>query len=75
MKQNEELANNSYVVIRCHDGVIVARLHSFPESGRALMYKQGEKVSFMPLQDDDIVGSPALFTQMLTQAGYTGFRS
>ncbi len=31
VKQKEELPSKGYAVIRCHDGVIVARLHSFPE--------------------------------------------
>lgn len=70
MKQKEELPNEGYAVIRCHDGVIVARLHSFPDSERALMYRRGDEVSFMPLQEDEIVGTPTLFTQMLERAGY-----
>ncbi|EKZ3164257.1 TPA: hypothetical protein L9F09_002586 [Klebsiella aerogenes] len=70
MKQKEVLLNKGYAVIRCHDGVIVARLHSFPDSGRSLMYRRGEEVSFMPLRDDEIVGTPTLFTQMLEWAGY-----
>ncbi len=70
MKQKEKLPNKGYAVIRCNDGVIVARLHSFPESGRALMYRHGDEVSFMPLQDDEIVGTPTLFKQMLERAGY-----
>lgn len=70
VKQKEELPNKGYAVIRCNDGVIVARLHSFPDSGRALMYRRGDELSFMPLQDDEIVGTPTLFTQMLERAGY-----
>lgn len=70
MKQKEELSSKGYAVIRCLDGVIVARLHSFPDYGRALMYRRGDEVSFMPLQDDEIVGTPALFTQVLAKAGY-----
>ena len=71
MKQKEELPSKGYAVIRCHDGVIVARLNSFPDSGRALMYRRGDEVSFMPLQDDELVGTPTLFMQMLKQAGCT----
>lgn len=70
MKQKEELPKKGYAVIRCHDGVIVARLHSFPECERALMYRRGDEVSFMPLQEDEIVGTPTLFTEMLERAGY-----
>ena len=51
MKQKEELPNNGYAIIRCNDGVIVARLHSFPECDRALMYRRGDMVSFTPLRD------------------------
>ena len=70
MKPKEELPNRGYAVIRCHDGVIVARLHSFPDSARALMYRRGDEVSFMQLQEDEMIGTPTLFTQMLERAGY-----
>lgn len=70
MKETEELPKKGYAVIRCHDGVIVARLHTFPECERALMYRRGDDVSFTPLLDNEIVGSPSLFTQMLERAGY-----
>ncbi|WP_410754085.1 hypothetical protein [Citrobacter youngae] len=70
MKEKVELPKKGYAVIRCHDGVIVARLQSFPECERALMYRRGSTVSFMPLQDNEIIGTPTLFTQMLERAGY-----
>ncbi|MBS6074304.1 hypothetical protein ACV8TH_22040 [Citrobacter freundii] len=70
MKEKVELPKKGYAVIRCHDGVIVARLQSFPECERALMYRRDSMVSFLPLQDDEIVGSPSLFTKMLEKAGY-----
>lgn len=34
------------------------------------MYRRGGQVSFMPIQDDEIIGTPSLFTQMLERAGY-----
>lgn len=70
MKEIEEYPEKGYAVIRCHDGVIVARLHTFPECERALMYRRGDEVSFMPLQVDEIVGTPTLFTVLLERAGY-----
>lgn len=70
VKQKEELPNKGYAVIRCHDGAIVARLHSFPDCDRALMYRRGDMVSFTPLRDEEIIGTPTLFTQMLEKAGY-----
>ena len=66
----KELSDKGYVIIRCQDGAIVARLNSFPENKRALMYRRGNRVSFMPLKDDEIIGTPSLFTQMLVKAGY-----
>ncbi|EMJ5882170.1 hypothetical protein RVX78_002175 [Enterobacter cloacae] len=74
MKQKEELSSKGYAVIRCHDGVIVARLHSFPECERALMYRRGDEVSFIPLKGGEIVGTPTLFTAMLEKAGYCSKR-
>lgn len=70
MEEPEELPNKGYVVIRCNDGVIVARLQSFPECERALMYRYADMISFMPLHSDEIVGTPTLFTKMLEKAGY-----
>ena len=66
LKQN--MPDQGYVVIRCDDGVIVARLPLFPASERSLMYRRGDMVSFMPLQQDEIVGTPSLFAQMLEMA-------
>nr|WP_205909146.1 hypothetical protein [Enterobacter asburiae] len=74
VKQKEELPSKGYAVIRCHDGVIVARLPSFPECDRALMYRRGDEVSFIPLKGDEIVGTPTLFNEMLEKAGYCSKR-
>lgn len=68
MEQKQNMPDRGYVVIRCDDGVIVARLASFPVTERALMYRRGDMVSFMPLQPDEIVGTPSLFAQMIEMA-------
>ncbi|PWC10681.1 hypothetical protein B4923_16310 [Brenneria roseae subsp. americana] len=69
-KLQEELPPVGYAVIRCCDRIIVAKLTSFPVCDRALMYRNNDVVSFMPLQHDEIIGTPTLFTQMLEKAGY-----
>ncbi|EAZ1823622.1 hypothetical protein BWL62_24340 [Salmonella enterica] len=66
----EDLPESGYAVIRCYDHCVVARFGSIPDSGRALMYRRGDEISFVPLHPDDIVGTPTLFTQMLEKAGY-----
>lgn len=66
----EELPESGYAVIRCHDHCVVAKFGSFPDGGRALLYRRGDEISFVPLHPDDIVGTPTLFTQMLEKAGY-----
>ena len=68
MGKKQGMPNTGYVVIRCDDGVIVARLKSFPVCDRALMYRRGDAVSFMPLQHDEIVGTLSLFAQMVDRA-------
>lgn len=70
--RKQEMPNTGYAIIRCDDGVIVARLTSFPVCERALMYRRGDTVSFMPLQPDEIVGTPSLFSQMIEQARSRG---
>ncbi|MCE0845936.1 hypothetical protein LVQ79_10310 [Buttiauxella sp. A2-C1_F] len=67
---NEELPATGYAVIRCQDCAVVAKFDSFPDVERALMYRRRDTVSFMPLNDDDIIGTPSLFTKMLEKAGY-----
>jgi hypothetical protein len=52
------------------DDAVVARFKHFPVCERALMYRKGDQISFMPLQDEDIVGTPKLITQILERAGY-----
>ncbi len=66
--KKQQMPKTGYVVIRCDDGVIVARLTSFPVCERALMYHRGDTVSFMPLQPDEIVGTLSLFSQMIERA-------
>lgn len=65
-----DMPKGGYKVVRCMDEAVVARFKIFPVCERALMYRKGELVSFMPLQPDDIVGTPKLITQILERAGY-----
>ncbi|MCZ0823873.1 hypothetical protein [Dickeya solani] len=66
-----EMPAGGYVVIRCADRAIVARFDDFPVCDRALMYRKGDLVSFMPLQADEVIGTTKLLTQLLQRAGYT----
>lgn len=66
----EELPETGYAVIRCHDNAVVAKFGTFPDGGRALIYRRGDEISFVPLHPEEIVGTPTLFTQMLERAGY-----
>ncbi|MFB0711448.1 hypothetical protein ACEU59_09775 [Buttiauxella noackiae] len=70
MKVNEELPATGYAIIRCKDCAVLAKFENFPNAERALMYRRGDEVSFVPLQHDDIIGNPTMFTQMLEKAGY-----
>ncbi|MGM3159921.1 hypothetical protein ACS25C_03940 [Dickeya undicola] len=66
-----EMPAGGYVVVRCADRAIVATFDEFPACERALMYRNGDQVSFMPMQPDEIVGTTKLITQLLQRAGYT----
>jgi hypothetical protein len=70
MNELDESLINGYVIIRCNDGSIVARLQTFPESDRALMYRKGNVCSFIPLEDDEIVARPSLMIELMRRAGY-----
>lgn len=52
MKEKQKMPSTGFVVIRCDDRRIVARLSSFPVCERALMYRRGDLVSFMPLKGE-----------------------
>lgn len=69
-KEQIEMPAGGYVVVRCADRAVVATLDDFPFCDRALMYRNGDQVSFMPLQPDEIVGTTKLITQLLEKAGY-----
>jgi hypothetical protein len=66
----EELPDTGFALVRCTDRAVVAYFENFPACDRALMYRKGSEYSFMPLEDDDIVGKPSLFTEMLERAGF-----
>ena len=66
----EGLPDTGYAVIRCADCKVVASFSTFAEGTRALLYRRGDEISFVPLQPDEIVGTLTLFTQMLERAGY-----
>ncbi len=66
----QELPATGYAVVRCCDHVVVATFMDFPNFDRALIYRNGTMMSFMPLHSDDIVGTPTLFVQLLEKAGY-----
>lgn len=69
-KLNEDLPDTGYALIRCRDNAVIGMFGSFPDGGRALLYRRGDEISFVPLQPDEIIGTPTLFTQMLEKAGY-----
>lgn len=65
----DDFPDTGFALVRCADRAVVAYFENFPECKRALMYRKGDMVSFMPLQPDEIVGTLSLFTQMLKKAG------
>ena len=70
MSDIAELPKKGYAVIRCVDKTVVAKMQDFPVCDRAVMYRKGDLVSFMPMLPDEIVGTPSLFTKLLESAGY-----
>lgn len=66
----DDLPDTGFAVVRCADRAIIAYLESFPDCQRAMMYRKGDMVSFMPLMEDEVIGTPSMFTMMLERAGY-----
>lgn len=59
-----------YDLVRRADGVVVLTF-DMPARCKALLYRQGDKLSFRPMLPGEIVGTPNMFMQMLERAGYT----
>ena len=53
----DDLPDTGFAVVRCADRAIIA-------------YRKGDMVSFMPLMEDEVIGTPSMFTMMLEKAGY-----
>lgn len=70
----EGLPDTGYALIRCTDCEVVALFSSFTDGARALLYRRGDEISFVPLQPDEIIGTRTLFTEMLEKAGYRIYR-
>lgn len=66
----DDLPDTGFALVRCADRAVVTYFESFPVCERALMYRKGKLCSFMPLDDDDLVGKPKLFVELLKRAGY-----
>lgn len=66
----EGLPDTGYALVRCEDCEIVAVFSAFIDGTRALLYRRGDEISFVPLHPDELIGTPTLFTQMLEKAGY-----
>lgn len=58
-----------YDLVRRNDGVVVLTF-DMPTQCKALLYRQGNKISFRPMLPEEIVGTHNLFMQMLERAGY-----
>lgn len=58
-----------YDLVRRDDGVVVLTL-DMPARCKALLYRDGDKLSFRPMLPEEIVGTPNFFMQILQRAGY-----
>ncbi|WP_213993840.1 hypothetical protein [Sodalis sp. dw_96] len=66
----DDLPESGYAVVRCVDKTVVATFADFPDCERSVMYRHGTGTSFLPLRQDEVIGTPSLFTKMLEKAGY-----
>ncbi len=66
----DDLPDSGYAVVRCVDKTVVATFADFPDCERSVMYRHATKILFLPLRDDEVIGTPTLFTKMLEKAGY-----
>ncbi|ENP2442613.1 hypothetical protein ACDD71_000423 [Salmonella enterica] len=70
MKKSNKTTGCKYAVIRCDDMSVVAEMDFFPECGRSLMYRDGRYVRFLPMLQNDIMGSDTLINELTIRAGY-----
>jgi hypothetical protein len=66
----DDLPESGYAVVRCVDKTVVGVSTLFPDCERSVMYRNGTEIFFLPLADGEIMGTPALFAEMLEKAGY-----
>lgn len=59
-----------YAVIRRDDMTVIAEMDFFPDCNRSLMYRDGRYVRFLPLLQNDIMGSDTLINELTIRAGY-----
>ncbi|EAX4763597.1 hypothetical protein GWY76_12920 [Salmonella enterica subsp. enterica serovar Brandenburg] len=59
-----------YAVIRHDDMTVIAEMDFFPDCNRSLMYRDGRYVRFLPMLQNDIMGSDTLINELTIRAGY-----
>lgn len=69
MKKMQGVINCKYAVIRRDDMSVVAEMDYFPDSERAVMYRYGQKIKFLPMANRDIMGNENLFEELCVRAG------
>ncbi|EBH9519561.1 hypothetical protein E1460_11780 [Salmonella enterica subsp. enterica serovar Caracas] len=70
VKKLNKTFNCKYAVIRRDDMTVIAEMDFFPDCNRSLMYRDGRYVRFLPLLQNDIMGSDTLINELTIRAGY-----
>lgn len=70
VKNSNKTFTCKYAVIRRDDMTVIAEMDFFPDCNRSLMYRDGRYVRFLPLLQNDIMGSDTLINELTIRAGY-----
>lgn len=57
-----------YAVVRCDDMSVVAQMDYFPDSEKSVMYRNGNKLFFLPMRSIDVMGSDKLMEELCIRA-------
>ncbi|EFJ3514919.1 TPA: hypothetical protein ACP4T9_001279 [Escherichia coli] len=68
MKKIKSTIKRKYALIRRDDLAVIVEMDHFPDSERAIMYRNGNKVIFLPMRASDIMGDDKLAEELRIRA-------
>ncbi|EFC9730875.1 hypothetical protein E6D36_09230 [Escherichia coli] len=68
VKNSQESFSTKFAVIRCDDLSVIVEMDYFPDTQKAMMYRNGRKAIFLPMRNSDIMGNDKLPDELRVRA-------